>query len=796
MEDIMKRNSKKLNLGLLSLLTCLGLTACNPKQGPESTISSPSSSVPTSSSEPEPEKDIWAEEDLAHVNQAYTGSLTTGSEGIDLSRLSSAERASILGDVEAWALKNHLLGIPLYGDGGWTLLSTRIKTPVGNNYVVGYGFGVAREGKITSGLPTDAESNPEYSNFLHEGLAEPVAEGLNPFDSNNTTSSSLISDLTATLYAQRLVKDGNGGFEKKYEWYPSLAESEPVPGDDYDETTKAAKTWNIKVRNDSQMQFHIKSAKSVGGTALSSFDGKKITAKSFVDAYRILLNKNILNSYASQYIADYEGAEAYNTASENVKVFTTQDDALFANVGIKALDDTTLQFKFKSPQTKTGVYLKTSLSPCDADFFKLISNWSDSNPDNYDPKAYGRNASKLGADFTPKDTFLCSGPYYIDKYESGTGSDSQLVFKRNDNFIDRIKENNDKYEVYAIPGIVYNIKTSYSGESGVLNRYNDWLAKKVDSSSIPQEKKAEWEGEKPGKYNTGNGSVAALQVNSTTPERWDAVFGKNGANWSNPNNPYSYDEAKAKAYVKKPVLSNSDFLDGLYFSVDRVSIADALMANPSSNWLAEAYVMDLDSNVSYDETAAHKRAIKDYLPETYGYNRAVAQSKFKSAMDALVAAGKYQAGTATKPTEIHLGIQLYRETQKTNWGTKVAQMMEETFNSVCLEKGFKLVIEFPTIPANPMDSYAIIASGCYDLAMGGISGGTADAFGMVGCYLDSFDYGFQLSVGPDTNADTGKNGIKYNGKSMSMQAAFYAIEMGSPVLITDGKFVGPVPASN
>ena len=89
----MKRNSKKLNLGLLSLLTCLGLTACNPKQGPESTISSPSSSVPTSSSEPEPEKDIWAEEDLAHVNQAYTGSLTTGSEGIDLSRLSSAERA-------------------------------------------------------------------------------------------------------------------------------------------------------------------------------------------------------------------------------------------------------------------------------------------------------------------------------------------------------------------------------------------------------------------------------------------------------------------------------------------------------------------------------------------------------------------------------------------------------------------------------------------------------------------------------------------------------------------------------
>ena len=95
-----------------------------------------------------------------------------------------------------------------------------------------------------------------------------------------------------------------------------------------------------------------------------------------------------------------------------------------------------------------------------------------------------------------------------------------------------------------------------------------------------------------------------------------------------------------------------------------------------------------------------------------------------------------------------------------------------------------------------MDSYAIIASGCYDLAMGGISGGTADAFGMVGCYLDSFDYGFQLSVGPDTNADTGENGIKYNGKSMSMQAAFYAIEKGAPVLITDGKFVGPVPESN
>lgn len=777
----------KLFVSLLSLTTLGSLASCRNSTSDTGNTSSGNSSSQESSSTPgegrqKPEKaeGVYAEEDAKHVDEEQLGAFNSGADGVNYSYLGAADRASILGDIESWAMDNHLLGIPLFGDGGWTLMNTRVQGPIGKTYLPNYGFGFQREGKITSAMTADQEPNAAYREFLHEGLSEANGE-LNQFDSNNSTSSDLLSYLNGALYGQRLVKDGNGGYKEEFEWYPSMAESEPTPLD-LDSETNVATKWTVKVRNNSNMQFHTASTKSVNGTALSSFEGTKITAQDFVNAYQILLNGNNKNSYAPQYTTEFVGAAAYNSATNNTKVFSAEDDEAFKNVGIKAIDDTTLEFDFTYPMSKATVMMQlTSMAPVNKDFFKLVTLYDDAS--NYDPKAYGKNNSKGGLNLTPADTLLSTGAYTLTTYEAGTASDREIVFTRNDTFIDRIIENNAQYEVYAIKGYVYKINSNYAQDTHAL--YNEYLAGKVDAASIPTDQKNNWEGDKPGKYVTGNSSITSLQVNSTTAERWEEVFGKDGTNWEN-QDEFVYDEAKAKAYTVKPVMSNSDFLDGIYFSIDRESLADDLMANPSSDWLGDAYVLNVDDFVSYNSTAAHHRAVQNYAPDTYGFNRAVAQAKFTSAMKQLEAEGKYTPGTASNPTEITISIQIAAETQRANWANKVANFIEDNFNTAVGSKGYHLNVEVANPPSRVSDIYGILASGCYDLCWGGISGGTADAIGLVGCWLDNWPQGLQMSVGVSTSEDTGNYGIWYHGYSYSMEAMFWAIEYGGSVVIEDG----------
>ena len=776
---------KKLSLLLLSTLCAFSVTSCK-KDGGNSSSNKTSSSTVTPTEE---DSQVWKDYDDAHVNQAYKGAKSTGSQGINLSGLSSQEKASLLGDTESWAMKNHLLGVPIFGNGSWTLINPRIKLPTNGTYVINYGFGTAREGKITSDLTADAEPNEAYRKYFHDGLSDGVTEGLNPFDSNNSLSSDFISQLSGSLYGQRLVKDGNGGYKAEYEWYSSMAESEPEPLN-FDSETNTATKWRIKVRNDNNMVYHTLSDKSVKGTAISSFEGKKITAKDFVDSYQAMLNGMNKYSYAGQYVSRFVGGEAYNKATADKKVFSDADNTEFKKVGIKLIDDTTIEFEFKSTMTKFDVMMQLSLSPMNVDFYKLVTDYNGT----FKPQNYGKNIEAF--DLTPKDSLLSSGAYSLKTFDSGTGTDREIVLKRNDNFIDRVLENNDKYEVYAIEGYVYKINTAWKDDAGITMMYQEYLSNKLDTASIPSDQKSQWEGSKPGKYITGSTSTTQLQVNSTTVQRWQEVFGANGSNWKNQSS-YTYDATKANAYQHKPVMSNMDFLDGIYFAIDRASLANDLMVTPSCDWLAEAYVMDISSNVSYSKTAAHARAMKDWSPKTYGYNRAVAQQKFKKAMDDLTTGGKYTRGTKENPKTVTINMQLAADSQKKNWGSKVEAFIEDAFNSANADYGYKLDVNILPAPTKTSDIYAILASGCYDLCWGGITGGTGDAFGMTGVYVDSFDYGLQMSVGVSTDADTGEGGIIHDGYSYSMHAIFLAVESGESVVVENGVYVPPqTPSTN
>lgn len=767
---------------ILALASTMALVSCKSNDTVKTTPTTSSNSSHTEDPDDTKGDGEWYEEDEKHVSEEIKGAYNSGASGVFFSDATAAEKASVIGDVESWAKKNHILGIPLFGDGGWLLYSTRVQSPLNKEYVANYGFGILREGKITSALDATQEPNEDYRYFLHNSMSD--ADGkLNPYDTNNSTASGLLDYVRGSLYSQRLVKDGNGGYKAQYEWYHSLAIGEPEPLD-YDEESKTATTWKVKVKTgaNSGLKFKTMSKAVINGKEITSFNDKPVTVDDYIWGYRVQLNGKNQYSYAPQYAKRFNGGEAYYSNTANTIVGSTEDDAAWANVGIKKIDDETIQITLKSAETATNFKLEVGVDICNEDFWKTVTGYGTSG---FNPLAYG--TSSTDGELTPADTLLSCGPYTLKTYSAGTGSDNEIVFVRNDDWVDTKNENNDKYQIYQIPGIVIKINKAYGEASGPETLYQDFKAGKVDSASIPAARKNEYSRNSPEVYVTGNSTITALQVNSCTTDRWNKIFGKEGSNWKNQND-YSYDEAKANAYTIKPVMSNSDFLDGLYFSIDRATLADSLMVGLSSDWVGEAYLVDIDSGISYSSTAAHKRAVADWAPDTYGYNKGVAQQKFESAMDQLVSEGKYVAGTEEKPTQITIALQIARESQRANWATKVKSYIEEAFNSVENKKGFNLTVELPTAPDKVGDVYGILASGCYDLCWGGINGGQADTLALFGCWLDDWVLGLQMGCGVSPNTVT--DDIHFRGYSFSAKAIFYAFEWGEPVVIKNGVFMG------
>ena len=265
---------------IVALSAFFSLTSCNNAGGDTTTPPVGGTTTPGGDDTPVEPFDGWADEDAAHVAQEYKGVANSGEEGINLSGISASEKASLLGDVEAWALKNHLLGIPLFGDGGWTLLSTRVQ-PALNEYLANYGFGISREGKITSEMTAEQEPNPEYRSYYHSPWTPSNADGkLNPFDANNSAASSLNANNLMGLYSSRLKKNGEGGYLNEWEWYPALAEDVPEPVD-WDEETNTATTWRIKVRT-TGVKYTTASTATVNGVDLSRFNGQEVSAKDYL----------------------------------------------------------------------------------------------------------------------------------------------------------------------------------------------------------------------------------------------------------------------------------------------------------------------------------------------------------------------------------------------------------------------------------------------------------------------------------------------------------------------------------
>ena len=752
--------SKKLFLPLV-VVAALGMTGCNVNK-----TSSTSGGTQTSST-------------------SGTKEVTKANGVKNLTGISYDDKVDILAQMEGYANKNHLTGVPLYGSGGYTLINDRCDLPLNKgtdgkgDYVTNYGFGLLREGNITTTMSATNEPNSNWGLYYHTATSQ-ARNKMNPMDADDNSLATMTGYITSTFWSTRLKTDTAGKYTNDYEFYPSYADCDaPTMVDDGDSDTNSSTTWTFKVKTgaNSGLKFKTKSTKTVNGVAINTFNDKAVTVEDYIFAMKMLLTQSNGYSYSSQYSSDVSnivGATDYYNSTEKT-IGTADNEEKWNNVGYTKVDDETIKVKFVYPTDAFGCMYRMDnnlIAPCNKDFYQTICGTIGS--ENFKPALYGTYNSDQT--ITPADSILSCGPYILSEYDSVTNN--EIVFDKNPDWLAAEEPTKvDKY--YRIPGVKISINSAMKTDPSA--NYNNFKAGSVDVSSIPASEATNESSDSTYKHFEVGDSVWKLQVNNCTQTEWDGLFGTEG----------TVDQAKSTDdyYKCKPIMANDNFVNGVYASINRSALATLMNADVANSFFSDAYEtagMNADGTIShkvYNDTDAHKKVMEDYFPDTYGYSLEGAKTLFGKAIDEELANGDYTAGTADTPTEIHVQVAYQAASQLTDEGAYVKKNIEDAFNAVGTAKGVKLVIDL-FAPDNWYDVYySMCLVGQFDFCFASISGGTLDPFNFLNTLRSDNQSTFTLSWGCDTNECTGE--IVYNNESYSYNAMYDAVEYGN-VNIVDG----------
>jgi ABC-type oligopeptide transport system substrate-binding subunit len=627
------------------------------------------------------------------------------------------DKAEILGQLEKWAQDEFLAGIPMYDSGGNVLYNGRLTIP-SDVFIPNYGFGVG-EGTINYPMTAAQEPNAAYRSYFHTWTQnEPTT--LNYMDAQDSVTADFYGLFNSAYYGTKFTED-----KTAYEWYPSLATGFPVALN-LNATTGMATRWRVPVRTDAAMVYSTLST----DPTIAAFNGRRVALEDYLTPFQLMLDNQWFRATdLGSATTGFKGVGAY---SRNVAAGRPAD---WASVGIQLnVAENAIDFEFNVP--KTAFYamynLSTTLfSPIPEDFIDAIGG----------PTEFGKKNI---------DSVLSLGIYTLEEWQSNL----QAVFKKNTAFFEASRYNYAGYKYKFI-----------AGTTASLIAFDEFLSGNLDAVGVPSARINEFKSD-PRRRVTFGDTVFKLQTNATTQERWEELFGEDGS---------IVQTAPANYWDVKPVMSNKNFLNGLYFAIDRISLADQLGRNPAQAFLSDAYMIDPETGVSYRSSDAGKAAIADRLPETAGYSEELAKALFVEAMNEEVAAGNYVRGTTASPTVITLKIHWQTAVSATTDGAIIKSFFEDTFNEAV--EGFQLVIDnFAT--ANWYDVYYdSMMTGQFDFAMGAISGNTLDPLNFMEVLISDNRSGFTLSWGADTGAAT--QAIRYDGHAWSYNALFSAANGGT-----------------
>lgn len=654
------------------------------------------------------------------------------------------ERVNMLSILETYGTRNGITGLPLFEDGVTQLFNERVTTGT-ENYIIGYGFGTLKEGSITADL--EYESNPEWKRYYHTLNASDPGT-LNYLNDKGSEVGDFY-DYIAASYFDIFMNETKDG----YEWVPVLAMEKPVALNDDDGNGTATK-WRFQVRTGKE------GLKYTTGSQMESraaFNNREVELEDYLTPFKLLLTQSNQMfrgaEMANNTTGGIVGAKAFYDGTAN-----GYSQELWDKVGIKVYEeDGKSYFEYEFTQEMSPFYAMYYINggmymPIPQEFLDLVT------VQNY----LGFNSD---ATETPVDNSLSLNAYYLETYNQ----DQEVVYKKNPNYVFADTKN-------SIEGVHIKIFPAMKDDKEAA--FNEFLAGHTDAASIPQTRLDEYRNDPRARKTTGN-AVFKLNMNALNAEEWEQLFGENGTVTQTPAGEY---------WEVEPALNNSHFRQGMIYSIDRQTFANARGSIASVDYLASNYLWEPEEGLSYSDTDAHKKVIAPLVEETdgYGYSLELAREYFRVALSELESEGAYTPGTPEAPTEINLEFAWMYAQNEEQYHNELKSFLETAFNDESVSGGkYKLNVEFWVGNEWSDVYYNKLLVGQFDLGFGSISGNSLNPLDFMNILSTNQDISnnFTLSWGADTN-DPDSYPIVYNGERFSYDAFYKAAN--SQAIVTDG----------
>ena len=718
-------------LGAVLLVACGDLSSL-PSSASSSVSSSSSASSSSASSSSASSSVNISDGSISSEVPPTNAPLANGQK--DFSLANFQEKGEILGQLEKYAQDEFITGIPMYDSSGNVLYSSRLTIP-SEKFIPNYGFGVS-EGTITAPMTAAQEPVAAYQNYFHSWQqTEPVT--LNHMNDQTSVVSDIAALFTSSYFGTRFTSDKQG-----YEWYPMLSTAQrPVPLDatpiEKDGQIFSFK-WRVPVKTSALKYSTLSQVPSI-----KAFDGRAVALEDYLTPFKLMLDEKWVR-------ATDLGNET--SGFKNVDKYLN-GQVSFGDIGIK-INPVTSSIDFEFNSIKSTFYAMYSLSsslysPIPQAFIDALNVLPGK-----DRKLSG--ADMLGLPTRIVDTILSLGAYEIQEWQPL----KQIVFKKNADFMETSRYKFDGYMYTIIPG-------------GANVAFSEFLAGKLDAATIPAPRLQEFKADTRRRQTLGS-TTFKIQVNATTQDRWEELFGVTGSVLQTPESDY---------YDVKPIMANKDFLNGLYFAINRQDLADFTGRNPAPEFFSDAYMIDPEDGISWRDSEEGKAAYASRLPATQGYSRELSKAYFRRALTALTSGSTpaYTAGTASNPTTITLDVHMQTQVSIDQEGTKIKDYIETVFNTV--NPGIRLNLNlFAT--ANWYDVYYnSMLTGQFDMAVGAISGNTLNPLEFMDVLSSDQRTGFTLSWGPDTNEAS--QSIQHKQEAFSFDSLFESAQ--KETLVLDGR---------
>lgn len=610
---------------------------------------------------------------------------------------STDTRHTFFSAAEKWLLENAYAGIPLAAQSGLTLQHERIVLPV-EEFIPSFGWGTdyatitQDDAKVAldNGGQLDLLQTPAVAGqYTFRTWMQQEPETLNYYVGESTTESDYGAYFNGSFYEMALNDTATG-----WQFVPSLAAADPIPvNGELINGKMTAKIWEIPLRDNLKWAYNFDTDTSAFPAGHDDLD-----AKDYEYTYRLALDQEWFR--ATQGGGDFvsskiKGAEAYAAAVAR-NASQAELDTLWAGFGIKAsADGLTLRVEYTEALSAFNFKYNFGAPAVNQAIYEAA------------PDLYGTDPQHVAS----------SGKYVISYWEDGVGS--------------RYQKNTLHPLASTLSWTAESVKIieGTSAQDQAFQAFENGL---LDSAAIPNSRVNEFKDD-PRVLRTPGASVWSLNINMV------GTVQAQQAQWP------------GSTYVPEPILANKDFRLALYFSLNRDDMVQYdVKTYPTSMKVSAAYYVDPEEGVPYRLTPQGVAVGENLAYSTNGYDPEAAQTLFKRAVAAEIAAGRLTAGTAASYTEINLEVLTF----DANSGAAVADnwiaFAKDYFEELIDDENFvKVTVTPKKLPGSQI--YDEIEAGNYELALSSISGSTLDAASFLDIFITDNRSGFLLNYGYDSS---------------------------------------------